>query len=71
MHERSSSSSIVVFGWAVGEDGCIRPLQLCLAELARLIGLSREDTGGIRVPPMSSAWLQEHDADFEKHGPGW
>ena len=71
MHERSSSSSIVVSGWSVGGDRRIRSLQLCLAEFARLIGRPREDTGGIRVPPMSSAWLQEHDAHFEKHGPGW
>jgi hypothetical protein len=71
MHERSSSSSILVFGWAVSEDRCVRSLQLCLAEFARLIGLPREDAGGVRVPPMSSAWLRAHDADFEKHGPGW
>lgn len=65
-----TTASLVLFARTVGEHTCVRPLRSGLGVLARSFGLPPPDTSDIHVRPMSTAWLRQNEAEFEKHNGG-
>lgn len=54
--------------WSLRGGMLVHPIRCRIAAIARTCGWRPSEPGGIRMPRMSRQWLQEHEADFDKHG---
>jgi hypothetical protein len=62
-----ASRPLLVLATSVGDITRIRSFRFGFDTVARLLGLAPPEVNGLHVPPMSSEWLRQHDADCTKH----
>ena len=55
--------------WPLLDGDWMFPLLRRLTVTLQAWRLSRPHVAGVRVSPMSAAWLELHERDYDKHGP--
>jgi hypothetical protein len=55
--------------WPPLDGDWMLPLLRGLRVTLQAWGLSRPHVAGVRVSPMSAAWLELHERESDKHGP--